>query len=406
MVAFPDGSFNYTPNAGFTGTDSFVYRIADGFGGFDTATVTITVFNTAPDAVDDSYSIKAGTVLTVPAAGFLANDTDADGDTVTAISIDDAPDNGIVVAFPDGSFNYTPNAGFTGTDSFVYQVADGFGGFDTATVTIDVLPANQAPTIVDVADQTVSELGVFTIDVDASDPDGDTVTFELVNGPDGAFIDTVTGEIVWSAPVVTPGVPIDFLVRASDGTDFSDDSFTVTVLPEYLRVSSFAGDANGFRVQFNRVFDVTTLNLYDGAPNARPLAPADVLLATLAGSNQAGSIVVDDDQKGFTFIRTGATLAAGDYRATLVSGAADCTTSTAVRSTATTTAPPAAMPCTRSTSPRRRRCCPSATPCAARARASTCPRPASACRSASRARASPGRHRSRSNSVTTRRSST
>ena len=119
-------------------------------------------------------------------------------------------------------------------------------------VTINVEAVNQAPVIVAVADQTVSELGVLTIDVDATDPDGDAITFELVNGPEGAFIDTVTGEIVWSAPVLTPGVPIDFLVRASDGTDSSDDSFTVTVLPDYLRVESFSGDANGFRVEFNR----------------------------------------------------------------------------------------------------------------------------------------------------------
>jgi hypothetical protein len=95
------------------------------------------------------------------------------------------------------------------------------------------------------------------------------------------------------------------------------------VLPDYLRVTTFAPEANGFAVRFNRAFDVAVLNLYDGLGASGPagLGAADVLLSTLGGANQAGSLLLDADQKGFAFVRTGATLAAGDYRATLVSGA-------------------------------------------------------------------------------------
>ncbi len=255
------------------------------------------------------------------APGILDGDTDADGDTLTVASVNITGLQGTLNPQANGGFIFTPTAGFTGTTSFTYSVSDGFGSFDTGLVTINVEPDNRAPVIVAVADQTVSELGVLTIDVDATDPDGDTVTFELVSGPEGAFIDVATGQIVWSAPVLTPGVPLDFLVRATDGTTFADEAFTVTVLPDYLRVTSFASSANGFHVGFNRVFDVTTLNLYEGASAPRPLPPADVLLTTLGGTNQAGSIVLDEDQKGFTFIRTGAALAAGSYRATLTSSA-------------------------------------------------------------------------------------
>jgi hypothetical protein len=139
LAAFPDGSFTYTPDPGFVGTDTFVYRISDGFGGTAEATVTIDVTNAAPVANDDDYDTRPGVPLNVPAPGFLTNDTDADGDTLTATLIVDPADNGVLAAFPDGSFTYTPDPGFVGTDTFVYRLSDGFGGTDQATVTIDIV---------------------------------------------------------------------------------------------------------------------------------------------------------------------------------------------------------------------------------------------------------------------------
>ena len=90
-----------------------------------------------PVAADDAYSTKRDTALNVPAPGVLGNDTDADGDPLSAGSASD-PAGGSVVLNADGSFTYTPDAGFTGTDTFTYVVSDGPGGTDTATVTITV----------------------------------------------------------------------------------------------------------------------------------------------------------------------------------------------------------------------------------------------------------------------------
>ncbi|MEI4234586.1 Ig-like domain-containing protein, partial [Roseovarius sp. D22-M7] len=137
-----DGSFTYTPDAGFVGTDSFVYTISDGLE-IATATVTIDVTNAAPDAVDDSYTIEDGEVLTVAAPGLLANDTDADGDPLEVVGFGNAG-NGSVAPSADGSFTYTPDAGFVGTDSFIYTITDG-AETTTAEVTIEVL--NQEPEI-------------------------------------------------------------------------------------------------------------------------------------------------------------------------------------------------------------------------------------------------------------------
>ncbi|MFO1326282.1 MAG: Ig-like domain-containing protein [Rubrivivax sp.] len=138
LVAFPDGHFTYTSNVGYVGLDSFVYRISDGFGGFDEGRVTIDVTNRAPVADDDVYSTAPGVVLAVAAPGFLLGDADPDGDAVVATSITDNVDHGTLTAFPDGHFSYTPDLGFVGIDSFAYRITDGFGGTDDGLVTIHV----------------------------------------------------------------------------------------------------------------------------------------------------------------------------------------------------------------------------------------------------------------------------
>ncbi|WP_082682217.1 Ig-like domain-containing protein, partial [Haloferax profundi] len=149
-----DGSFNYTPDSGFTGTDSYVYRVQDEHGEYsEFATVTIEVLparNRDPTAVDDSYTVSQGEWLNVSAPGRLANDYDVDNDSFSA-SHHGTPDHGTLVrSSQDGSLNYTPDAGFTGTDSYVYRVQDEHGAYSRfATVTIEVVPDNREPTVVE-----------------------------------------------------------------------------------------------------------------------------------------------------------------------------------------------------------------------------------------------------------------
>ena len=138
MTLDPDGSFAYTPNAGFSGTDTFTYRANDGAADSNTATVTITVNpgNDPPAANDDAYTLAKGNTLTVPAAsGVLANDSDPNGDRLTARLVT-GPSVGTLTLNLDGSFAYTkPKRGFNGV-TFVYEASDGNGGLDRATVTI------------------------------------------------------------------------------------------------------------------------------------------------------------------------------------------------------------------------------------------------------------------------------
>ncbi len=123
-----DGSFTYTPTAGFGGDDSFTYKLDDDI----TATANIHVFVLQPAA--DGYTILHDHVLT---GNVLDNDFGLLSDVVW---IDDyeAPSTGTLQMNPDGSFVFTPDDGFTGQVTFRYKITNAFEVSDFVTVTIDV----------------------------------------------------------------------------------------------------------------------------------------------------------------------------------------------------------------------------------------------------------------------------
>jgi Bacterial Ig-like domain/Bacterial Ig domain len=98
------------------------------------------------NAVADSYATDEDTPLNVPASGVLANDMGGEGGPLTA-SMVSGPDHGELSLQAGGSFTYTPDAGYVGSDSFTYKTSDGTLESGTATVTIEVHDAT-APTIV------------------------------------------------------------------------------------------------------------------------------------------------------------------------------------------------------------------------------------------------------------------
>ncbi len=145
-----NGSFVYTPNPDFFGTDSFTYQAHDGTAAGAVATASITVTNTpdAPVAAADHYAAVSGTSLNVTAPGVLENDADADGDSLTAIKVSD-PAHGSVVVASTGAFVYTPDSGYLGSDSFEYKVNDGLadGGTVSVSITVSEPVANAKPNI-------------------------------------------------------------------------------------------------------------------------------------------------------------------------------------------------------------------------------------------------------------------
>ncbi|HUL05884.1 MAG TPA: tandem-95 repeat protein, partial [Candidatus Acidoferrum sp.] len=102
--------------------------------------------NAPPDAADDVFTTSEDTALVIGAPGLLANDKDANADALTA-SLLSGPAHGSLALNGDGSFTYTPDANYSGADSFTYRVSDGRGGTDTATVSLTVTAVADAPTV-------------------------------------------------------------------------------------------------------------------------------------------------------------------------------------------------------------------------------------------------------------------
>jgi VCBS repeat-containing protein len=197
-----NGGFTYLSATNYNGSDSFTYRANDGTtnGNLATVTINITPVNDPPIAVNDTYTTLEDVRLTVATPGILANDTDVEGDPLTAFLVSNGS-HGSVNLNTDGSFSYTPSTNYNGTDSFTYIVSDGQTIGNIATVTINVTPVNDAPIAYDDSYTTLENVslivpaaaGILTNDVDV---DGDVLSAWLVANvshgslnlkPDGSF---------------------------------------------------------------------------------------------------------------------------------------------------------------------------------------------------------------------------
>jgi hypothetical protein len=256
-----NGTFTYTADAGFAGVDTFTYIVDDTSGGPNQfsglATVSITVAaapNALPVAVNDSYANGFDTVLSVNAAlGLLANDTDADNDSLTAALVA-APASGALVLGSDGSFSFTPAAGFSGPVTFTYRANDGTGNSTAATVTIVVAapPGNAAP--VAIADTYATPYGTALVVAAAAgvlandtDAESNSLTAAVVSAPaSGALVLSADGGFSFT-PAADFSGPATFTYRANDGSnDSAAATVTVTVGPAPGTINPATGQIQGF----------------------------------------------------------------------------------------------------------------------------------------------------------------
>ena len=151
-----DGSFTYTPPPNFNGTTSFTYDVATIVGecppppvaeGTATVTITVAAVNDAPTAIGDSFTALKGHTLNIAAPGVLGNDSDVDGDPLTAVK-KASPAHGAVTLAQDGAFSYTPDPGYVGSDQFAYWASDGTAHSPQRIVSLTVaaLPPTPSPT--------------------------------------------------------------------------------------------------------------------------------------------------------------------------------------------------------------------------------------------------------------------
>ena len=236
-----DGAFTFTPAANQTGSGSFTYTLSDGTN-TDVATVSITVAgsNDAPAATNDQYGTAEDAVLSVDAAsGVLANDTDPDGDPLTAtLAAAFSPaELGTVDLDGDGSFVFTPALDRSGSGTFSYTVSDGTAT-DTATVTINVAAVNDPPLAVDDT-YTIPEDTVLVVSADQGllDNDTDPEDAPLNVASFGGVVPVQAGEVQvilgTGGFTFTPAAdyigPATFSYTVSDGARTATGQATITV---------------------------------------------------------------------------------------------------------------------------------------------------------------------------------
>jgi VCBS repeat-containing protein len=221
-----DGTFSYTADCGYVGTDTFTYRASDGELASAPATVTITVTaNHPPIANDDTVSAQEDTPVKID---VLANDSDADGDALTAYVVC-GPEHGRLCRNDDGTWTYLADCNWYGTDTFTYRAWDDLDGSRVARVTITVAPVNDAPTARD-ATFRVRRDGAACIDFAClvADVDGDALTLSFASPGHGTLTRTDDGRYLYRPAQGFSGTDT-FTYTVSDGRLSATATITLVV---------------------------------------------------------------------------------------------------------------------------------------------------------------------------------
>lgn len=278
LVLNSDGSFVYTPNPSAADNDSFSYIVSDGVFNSLTTLVDITIAqsNNPPLANADSLTLAEDTVGT---GNVLTNDTDPQGNPLTAILVA-PPLRGILTLRRNGEYSYTPQANYFGGDSFTYLANNGSLDSPPSTVTLIVTNVNDAPVAMaeEFSLEQASELTINPLANDVDD-DGDWLTIHVAAPP-------------------------------THGALSINDDGTVTYTPEpgYAGIDSFTYAAFDGAVASASVIVALTVN---GAAASPPTALPDDLQLNANQTIVAGSVLANDLVNG-----------GGELTAELVAGTA------------------------------------------------------------------------------------
>jgi VCBS repeat-containing protein len=228
-VVISGDSIFFTPPTNFNGTVVFSYTLSDGTNS-NTAnvTVTVTAVNDPPVANNDAFSTSEDVTLVIPAAGgVLTNDVDVDSAGLIALLVT-STSNGALSLNSNGSFTYTPNTNFNGIDSFTYRARDGSVTGNVATVSINVMPVNDAPIANNDSTNTLEDVPV-TVRVLANDTDieGGPLSVMSTSTTNGTAV--ISGSNVVFTPSPNYFGTVVFSYVLSDGTATSTANVTVSI---------------------------------------------------------------------------------------------------------------------------------------------------------------------------------
>jgi len=257
------GLFSWTPTTAQIGSHSVTIIAVDGgtpaLADAEVLRVKVLSGNSAPSfniPADPPAVIKGAAAQTVNnfATDLNAGAPDESAQTLQFLVTDNSKPSLFAVApsiSPGGVLTYTPAAGMVGTAQITVRLKDSggtdFGGTDTSppkTFTITVKEPNRAPVIAPINDLSTRAGVLIVVPVSASDPDGDTLTFQLDpdHSPRSAQIVTLTAttaEIRWTPTLAELASPVGFIVLVTDGGTPSladSEDFTVTLQPNHAPV--------------------------------------------------------------------------------------------------------------------------------------------------------------------------
>ena len=286
----------YVPGPNHVGPVSFSYTMRDSSGAQSTAVVNVTTVidgeNTPPIAVDDAYSVTAGSVARP--LEVLANDRDEDlpAQPLAVIAVASPSTQGGTIAIDEGGQRvlYTAPTSFTGADTFTYTLSDGVDDV-VATVTVTVTEGNTVPVAANDEFRVASNSSgnVFDVLVNDSDADADdTLTVSAVVSPTtagGTVAIIESGGRLWYSPAQGASGPDSFEYTVSDGS-----GATATAI-----VTVAVGDANAAPVvadDFYRIGLNGASNLFVLANDFDPDTGDTLTLTAVSAPSAGGQVVI------------------------------------------------------------------------------------------------------------------
>lgn len=288
-----DGSFRYTPAAGYAGRDRFTYRLVSPQGQSNAATVELRVgIGDYPTiALPDSYSLSEDRILDA-SAGVLRNDTDQDGRPLMAL-LATPPMHGSLELRPDGTFTYQPDWEYSGPDLFTYRATDGHSQSTEVQVTLTIYGVDDATVMRNDAYRVPPE-GPLTVSAIAgvlsNDTDVDTPQLQAQLSTPPAF-----GELEWRLDgsfTYRPGPQFNGVDQFTYYTSDYWTRATVYLLSEFDATRPFAaGDQYGASNYGDPIVVLANSGLLanDVGGSADPLTPI------LVGAPAHGRVSLADD---------------------------------------------------------------------------------------------------------------
>ena len=233
-VTLNGGNVQFSPEPNFQGAASYAYRVSDGMQS-SLGNVTVTVgTNNPPVAVNDTVAGTEDTASVVQTTTLLANDTDADHQTLSITNVSAATHG--TVAQNGAAITFTPDPNYNGVATYKYTVTDGAAMVD-ATVTVNIAPVNDPPVVVNDSGFNATEDAAFTFTAaqllgNDSDVDGDTLHIVSVGNAVNCTVSlpaSAVGDTVLLTPTPNFNGTATFTYTVTDGTVMASGNVTVTV---------------------------------------------------------------------------------------------------------------------------------------------------------------------------------